>query len=144
MRILFVMPEHNYIAKSFCNFIVHQIKKDIRKKTSIRALQIRVDKMLEDNFIQWIDEAPDQLSAKHVLNVIINNIDWGKVKRDYFIEINPLAIFPGSTTTVSSVARYLNYGTLTVRGCYFLSLIFEAYQKNIYKYLLFYRFKIGR
>ena len=123
--------------------MVYRIRADIRKKTRIPALQLRVNSLLEIDFVDWIDK-PKQISAKHLLEYIIQNIDWGKIRNRYVIEINPTAYFPNSNTPLILVCKYLNYGSLNIRGCFFLSNVFLKYQKNIYKYWALYRMKLQR
>ena len=143
MRIEFVLPKHNLVARSFCNLMVRWIKNDIRRHTNMFALQIRINQMLEDNLIQWVGKAED-VSALQLLNIVLKHIDWGMIRKRYIIEIDPRAVFPNSTTSLALIVRYINYGTLSVKGCFFVSNVFRKYQENVYRYFLMYRMKIAR
>ena len=143
MRISFILPKHNYIAKSFCNLMVHWIRETIKRTTNMQLLQIKIDEMVESKLINWVGEE-EAISAKRLLQVIVRSIEWHRFRNEYTIQINPNILFPNSYTSVEKITRYINYGTLTSKGTGFISVVFDKYQRNVYKYFLMYKLKIKR
>lgn len=143
MKIEFTLPKKNNIARDFCEFIVKNMKHDIVRLTKQFHIQARIDVLQSGTFIKW-RSTPHEITASHFLTLLFNNLDWGIVNKKYVIEINPNAVYPGTTTTLLSIARFVNYGDLSITGCYFLSKVFIRYQRSIYKYLLYFRLKTLR
>lgn len=143
MKIEFILPKHNIISKSFCNYVVRWVRRDLSKHTNMSALQLRLDTLLDINFVEW-EQKPDHIAAKLILKEILQNIEWVRFRNRYIVRINPSAYFPNSKTKLELVVRYINYGSLNVRGCFFISNIFLRYQESIYRYWALYRAKLRR
>lgn len=143
MRIEFELPKYNIIVRGFCNYILRWLRHEIRQKTRISALQLRVDTLLEIELVDWINK-PRELNAKQILEDILRSLRWRRFRNRYIIDFNPKVKLRNSNTPLVLVAKYLNYGCVNIRGCYFISRIFHKYQQNIFKYWTVYKIQSRR
>lgn len=120
-------------SRNFCKFIIKWLQRDIQNQSNMQKLQIRVDMLPLMDWFSWKSK-PQKLSAKHVCQVISQNIEVKKQKSMYIIFLNPYRLFPGTNTPIERIARFLDKGNEVVSGTYFISSILSKYKKSIYKY----------
>lgn len=124
--------------RQFCDYLVEDIKDSIRKNINYRKLLKREKYILNARWIGWNSRSsiPISLNMMSLAYNIIDNIICSNrygVGR-YVICINPSVYFSGSSTKLSTIARFLDKGNERVPGMYFISNVFNRYARNINRY----------
>ena len=143
IKIHFIVKKPRKLHIMFCNYILRWLQNDVRREMRIDKVQVRADLLRYASFMKWYRD-PGKVTAYEVINSICNSISYRRVKNDYIFDIDPSINFPNSSTPVEVVARFIDFGNESIRGCYFITNVFRRYQENMLKYYLAFKFRVRR
>lgn len=129
----------------FCEFLVENLKKDIKRFTNIEKLQSYEKTLLSATWIRWIKK-PAYLNMEWVLTEIIRSIRYyERRERVFVITIDQSKKLESSRTKLEKIVRFLDKGNISTAPSGMFSKIFNRYQNNINRYWkAFIRHKLHR
>lgn len=131
MNIILSVPYHRQkSARRFCRFIIKNLQNNIKRFSEDPQVEMRLS-LLEAS--DWINSSR-KLNAKSVCNDIANALEYARQRDDFIIRFNPRKRLTGTSVSIYSIVRYINYGNEYVKGCYIFSNMFSRYQSKIYNY----------
>lgn len=126
-------PAEAGMIKSFCEYIIKNIRYDIYKRIDIQKYERYEEILLNASWIIWIVK-PKSINIAEWLKLIIRNVIY-KQRTDglYCIYIKNINI-PNTVTKLDALVRFLDKGNEMSPPTYFMTKIFQEYKDNLNDY----------
>ena len=144
MNISFQIKNPNQIANIFCRYIIRWIRVDLVRETNFNSVQLRLDLLQYASWVNFNNGKFQRISAKRFIQLVCDSLIYQKRKNTYTITINKNKLFPGTTTPLYKIVKFVDIGNDIVRGSYFLKRLEIKYTDNIYDYWASFKIRLQR
>lgn len=137
MKIVFKIVADSKSIKlidDFCDAIVIDIKRSVIQNLNTMKINSRGKYLLDKSWINWI-RRPELVNAMKIALLIVRHIRWRNIKGNlYVIEINPKVYLPNTRNKLTQIAKFLDYGDMSISGTHFISSVFNKYRSKMNDY----------
>ena len=126
------------LIPEFCSLLVKEISSSIISNSYGKVGFKYLEKfLLNSNLIEWKKNKPDNIDVHSIIIQIAGSIVCRNIKENkYVIEINKRSKLPGSKTSLSKIARFIDRGDIMSSGypTNLVNYVFMKYKQNINEY----------